>query len=71
MRSRGRRMVAALRAGGSALRGVCAAVIGVPDYERYVAHLRRHHPDQAPQPRAEFAREQMRRRYDRPGSRCC
>lgn len=46
-------------------------VIGAPDYEGYLAHLRGHHPDAIPLTRAAFARDALSRRYDRPGSRCC
>ena len=61
------RLVAAL---GRA-RAVLHAIMGVPDYERYVAHLREHHPGcPVPSPR-EFERERMSARYERPGSRCC
>ena len=47
------------------------AVIGVPDYARYLAHLRAKHPDTTPLSRVEFARERERARYEGTGSRCC
>ena len=50
---------------------VVRRVIGAPDYERYVSHVRRAHPDATPLTREAFAREALARRYDRPGSRCC
>jgi uncharacterized short protein YbdD (DUF466 family) len=46
-------------------------VIGVPDYERYLAHVRECHPGAEPMSRDEFARERLKSRYERPGSRCC
>ena len=46
-------------------------VIGAPDYERYVAHVRQARPGIAPLSREQFARDALARRYDRPGSRCC
>ena len=46
-------------------------VIGAPDYERYLAHVTRRHPDTIPLSREDFARDALSRRYDRPGSRCC
>ena len=46
-------------------------VIGVPDYERYVAHMRATHPECGLMTAEEFARESMERRYSTPGSRCC
>ena len=50
---------------------VLRAVIGAPDYERYLAHVAQRHPGCAPLSRDEFARDALARRYDRPGSRCC
>ncbi|HEX6534496.1 MAG TPA: YbdD/YjiX family protein [Gemmatimonadaceae bacterium] len=47
------------------------AVLGAPDYDRYLAHLARRHPDAVPLSRAEFLRDRLRKRYDEPGSRCC
>jgi len=46
-------------------------VIGAPDYERYLAHLRQNHPESKPLSRDEFARERMESRYSKPGARCC
>jgi uncharacterized short protein YbdD (DUF466 family) len=50
---------------------VLRCVIGAPDYERYLAHVARCHPDVPPLSRDEFVRDALARRYDRPGSRCC
>lgn len=50
---------------------VVRRVIGVPDYERYVAHQRRAHPECVPLTRDAFLRDALARRYERPGSRCC
>ena len=60
-------LVEVARRTASALR----LVIGAPDYERYLAHLARRHPDRTPLSRDAFARDALARRYDRPGSRCC
>jgi uncharacterized short protein YbdD (DUF466 family) len=46
-------------------------VIGVPDYDRYLAHMRRHHPTVPPLSSDAFVRDALARRYERPGSRCC
>jgi uncharacterized short protein YbdD (DUF466 family) len=46
-------------------------IIGAPDYDRYVAHLRDHHPGARPMTYDEFARQRMVERYSRPGTRCC
>lgn len=46
-------------------------VIGAPDYERYVAHLRHRHPDVVPLSREQFIAASLHARYDKPGSRCC
>ena len=50
---------------------VVRAILGVPDYERYLAHVRAHHPDAVPLSREEFVRHRLAERYERPGSRCC
>lgn len=47
------------------------AILGVPDYARYLAHQRAKHPDATPLSREEFARERERARYEGTGSRCC
>jgi len=46
-------------------------VIGAPDYERYLAHMRERHPERAPVSREQFIANCMAARYDKPGSRCC
>ncbi len=45
--------------------------IGIPDYDNYVEHVRRQHPDKAPMTREEFFRERMDARYGKGRSRCC
>jgi uncharacterized short protein YbdD (DUF466 family) len=50
---------------------VVSRVIGAPDYDRYVAHVRVCHPGAEPMTLDEFARERMHSRYDKPGGRCC
>jgi uncharacterized short protein YbdD (DUF466 family) len=50
---------------------VIRRIIGVPDYERYLEHTQKCHPEQAPLTREEFARDALTRRYSQPGNRCC
>ena len=50
---------------------VIRRVIGVPDYDRYVAHARAHHPDACVMSRDEFMRQRQADRYSKPGARCC
>ena len=45
--------------------------IGIPDYDNYVAHMRRRHPDRTPMSRDEFFHERMLARYGKGRSRCC
>lgn len=47
------------------------AVLGAPDYDRYVAHMRARHPEQVPLSYAELIAERDRARFERPGGRCC
>lgn len=47
------------------------AMLGAPDYERYLLHLRECHPGRIPLSREAFEHERLSARYSRPGSRCC
>ena len=46
-------------------------IIGVPDYDNYVAHLRAHHPERAVPSYTEFFNERQLARYKGGGGRCC
>lgn len=46
-------------------------IVGAPDYESYVAHMRRHRPGEPLLSPDAFALERLEARYSRPGSRCC
>ena len=50
---------------------VARQVLGAPDYERYVAHVRAHHPGTEPLVRDDFYRSRLEARYGKPGARCC
>jgi uncharacterized short protein YbdD (DUF466 family) len=45
-------------------------ILGVPDYERYLAHVRMAHPDQVPMTEREFFKDRLEGRA-KPGARCC
>lgn len=54
------------------LRETAALMIGLPDYSRYVAHQRAHHPERPIMGRSEFVQERMARKYGGKGTgRCC
>jgi uncharacterized short protein YbdD (DUF466 family) len=55
----------------SAVRDAVLRIIGVPDYDRYVAHMHEYHPDEPVLSRDAFMRERLAARYERPGARCC
>jgi len=47
-------------------------MVGLPDYERYVAHNHARHPEKPVMNRAEFVAERTTRRYEGGGAgRCC
>lgn len=46
-------------------------IVGVPDYDTYLAHMQRKYPDCTPMDARTFERERMAEKYKRPGSRCC
>jgi uncharacterized short protein YbdD (DUF466 family) len=50
---------------------VLRAILGVPDYERYVEHCRVHHGGAQTMTRDDFVRDVLERKYSRPGTRCC
>ena len=60
-----------LRSGVRRFAAVLRAIIGVPDYERYAAHMRARHPEARLLPAAEFFAVRQRERFERPGGRCC
>lgn len=68
-------MMRGLRAGLRLRMRRCAAVlraiVGVPDYERYVAHMRARHPGAALLSPREFFAVRQRERFETPGGRCC
>jgi uncharacterized short protein YbdD (DUF466 family) len=47
-------------------------MIGLPDYDRYIAHVRAKHPGRPVMTRAQFVAERTDRRYEGRGAgRCC
>ncbi|MFL5561924.1 MAG: CstA-like transporter-associated (seleno)protein [Gemmatimonadaceae bacterium] len=47
------------------------ALAGVPDYERYAAHMARAHPGVPLLSRGELVAQCQRNRFERPGGKCC
>lgn len=60
-----------LRMRARAVARVLRTIIGAPDYERYLDHMRRAHPERTPMTRDEFCQSRLEDRYSRPGNRCC
>ena len=50
---------------------IARAVLGVPDYGRYLANMRSAHPGDRIMSETEFRHTRMNDRYNRAGSRCC
>jgi uncharacterized short protein YbdD (DUF466 family) len=46
-------------------------VFGIPDYERYLAHMASKHPGEPVLSRREFCARAIDRKYKRNGPRCC
>lgn len=46
-------------------------VFGIPDYDRYLAHMTAHHPDEPVLTRRDFFARSIDRKYSRSGPRCC
>jgi uncharacterized short protein YbdD (DUF466 family) len=63
--------VAGIAGGVRTLRQSLRLMVGVPEYDTYVAHMRTTHPDQPVMPYEEFFRERQEARYDGKVGRCC
>lgn len=50
---------------------VIRRMIGVPDYDTYLTHMREHYPECTPLDPRTFERERLTARYKATGSRCC
>jgi uncharacterized short protein YbdD (DUF466 family) len=70
MRERGDAWAQGRRVLGRAL-GIVRRVFGMPDYEAYVAHLRRCHPERPIPSERRFYDEWVKHRYEDGPSRCC
>lgn len=46
-------------------------IIGAPDYDHYLAHMRERHPESTPLSREGFMKTQLDARFSKPGARCC
>ena len=46
-------------------------MVGLPDYQTYVAHMESTHPDRAPMSYEEFFRERQEARYGVGQGKCC
>ena len=54
------------------LRQMARMMVGVPDYDAYLRHMREAHPDRAPMDRVAFFRERQEARYGgKNGGKCC
>jgi uncharacterized short protein YbdD (DUF466 family) len=50
---------------------VIRRIVGVPDYDAYLKHLRTHHPETVPPTREQFLQKCWEDKFSRPGNRCC
>ena len=50
---------------------VVRRIIGVPDYDAYLAHVAECHPGMTPLTKDEFVKDRLEAKYSRPGQRCC
>ena len=65
-------MVVTLGTAGEKVGQACRLMVGVPDYDNYVQHMRLTHPEQTPMSHDEFFRERQDARYGgKNGGRCC
>ena len=60
-----------LRDRARAVRQACRQIFGIPDYERYLAHMAAQHPGEPLLSRREFFIRSIDRKYGKSGPRCC
>jgi uncharacterized short protein YbdD (DUF466 family) len=54
------------------LRRMAHLMVGQPDYDAYLRHMRDHHPGHAPMDRTAFFRNRQEARYGgKNGGKCC
>jgi uncharacterized short protein YbdD (DUF466 family) len=53
------------------VRQACRQIFGIPDYERYLAHMAAHHAGEPVLSRREFFARSIDRKYGKSGPRCC
>lgn len=46
-------------------------MVGLPDYDAYLSHMERTHPDQTPMSYEAFFQERLQARYGSRTGRCC
>ena len=63
--------VAGIAGGVRTLRQCLRLMVGVPEYDTYVAHMRNKHPHLTVMSYQEFFRERQEARYGGKVSRCC
>jgi uncharacterized short protein YbdD (DUF466 family) len=63
--------MASLTEGVRRLRQSLRLMVGVPQYDTYVAHMQDKHPDQPVMSYQQFFRERQEARYGSKVSRCC
>jgi uncharacterized short protein YbdD (DUF466 family) len=69
---KGKMMFENLAKAGKYLGQAARLMVGVPDYDTYVQHIRLTHPEQTPMSYEEFYRERVEARYGgKNGGRCC
>ena len=50
---------------------VIRRIVGVPDYDAYVAHVHAHHPEAEPLTQNAFLQKCWEDKYTKPGNKCC
>ncbi|WP_336641069.1 YbdD/YjiX family protein [Microbacterium sp. USHLN272] len=66
-----RALIGAAARVGRGIRWYMTTLMGDTAYATYVAHHRRHHPDEDPMTERQFWRQRMDDQDRNPGARCC
>lgn len=66
-----RRLAFAVRIAWAWAARTARLMVGLPDYQAYVDHVRAHHPGREPMAHEVFFSERLQARYGNGRSRCC
>ncbi|UZJ78328.1 YbdD/YjiX family protein [Fictibacillus sp. KU28468] len=66
-----RSVIKRIRYGAGVIRKISKGISNLPDYDSYVKHIQKNHPEVAPPTEAEFFKDFLNKKYGASAKRCC